>query len=96
MDTSYFRFYAELNDFVPLEKRQCTVAYPFDGPVSVKHMIEAAGIPHTEVELILANGESVGFDYLVQAGDRISVYPAFATIDVSPVARTYTAPASAT
>ncbi|MCB9422787.1 MAG: Mut7-C ubiquitin/RNAse domain-containing protein [Ardenticatenaceae bacterium] len=85
MNTTYFRFYAELNDFVPPEKRQRTVVYPFDGPVSVKHMIEAAGIPHTEVELILANGESVGFDYLVQDGDRISVYPAFATIDVSPV-----------
>lgn len=87
MDTAYFRFCAELNDFVPPEKRQQTVIYPFDGPVSVKHMIEAAGIPHTEVELILANSESVGFDYLVQDGDRISVYPAFATIDVSPVAQ---------
>jgi hypothetical protein len=85
METACFRFYAELNDFVPPEKRQRTVAYPFDGPVSIKHMIEAAGIPHTEVKLILANGESVGFDYLVQDGDRISVYPVFATIDVSPV-----------
>ena len=87
MSTALFRFYAELNDFVPPEKRQRTVAYPFDGLVSVKHMIEAAGIPHTEVELILANGQSVGFDYLVQDGDRISVYPAFATIDVSPLVK---------
>lgn len=87
MKLAHFRFYAELNDFVPLEKQQRTVIYPFDGTVSVKHMIEAAGIPHTEVELILANGQSVGFDYLVQDGDRISVYPAFATIDVSPVAQ---------
>jgi uncharacterized protein with PIN domain len=84
-NTAYFRFYAELNDFVPPEKRQRTVEYPFDGPVSVKHMIEAAGIPHTEVEIILANGVSVGFEYLVQDGDRISVYPVFATIDISPV-----------
>ena len=87
VDTAYFRFYAELNDFVPPDKQQRTVVYPFDGPVSVKHMIEATGIPHTEVELILANGESVGFDYLVQNGDRISVYPAFATINVSPAAQ---------
>ncbi len=85
MSTAYFRFYAELNDFVPPGKRQRTAVYPFDGPVSVKHMIEAAGIPHTEVELLLANGESVGFDYLVLDGDRISIYPAFATIDASPV-----------
>ena len=85
MDAAYFRFYAELNDFAPPEKRQRTVVYPFQGPVSIKHMIEAAGIPHTEVELILANGQPVGFNYLVQDGDRISIYPAFATIDVSPV-----------
>jgi uncharacterized protein with PIN domain len=85
MNIAHFRFYAELNDFVAPEKRQRTVVYPFQGPVSVKHMIEAAGIPHTEVELVLASGESVGFDYLVQDGDRISVYPAFATIDVFPI-----------
>ena len=85
MSVAFLRFYAELNDFVPPEKRQRTATCPFEEPVSVKHMIEAVGIPHTEVELILANGQSVGFDYLVQDGDRISVYPVFATIDVSPV-----------
>ena len=84
---AYFRFYAELNDFVPPEKRQRTAVYPFQGPVAVKHLIEAAGIPHTEVELILANGKSVDYSYQVQDGDRTSVYPAFATIDVASVAQ---------
>ncbi|MCP4427448.1 MAG: Mut7-C ubiquitin/RNAse domain-containing protein [Chloroflexi bacterium] len=81
----YFRFYAKLNDFVPPKKRQRTAVYPFQGPVSVKHLIESAGIPHTEVEIILANGESVDFSYSVQDGDRIAVYPVFASIDVSPL-----------
>jgi len=27
---------------------------------TTKHMIEALGVPHTEVELILVNGEAAG------------------------------------
>lgn len=80
---AYLRFYAELNEFVPAARRQRSVTYHFQGRVSVKHMIEAMGVPHTEVDLILANGASVDFSYLVQDRDRISVYPPFTTIDVS-------------
>lgn len=80
-----FRFYAELNDFLPDAKRQSTIVYELNGPVAVKHPIEALGVPHTEVELILANGQSVDFSYLLQGGDRISVYPAFQSIDAAPL-----------
>ena len=75
MQTATFRFYANLNDFLPRERRQTSFAYTFNSDQSVKHLIESAGIPHTEVTLILVNGEPVGFSYLVQAGDRVSVYP---------------------
>lgn len=51
-------------------------------PSTVKDLIESAGIPHTEIELIAANGEAVPFDYVVRHGDRIGVYPAFWSIDV--------------
>jgi hypothetical protein len=44
------------------------------------------------VDLILVNGESVGFDYQVQDGDRIAVYPVFESLDVGPVSRVRTAP----
>jgi uncharacterized protein with PIN domain len=43
-------------------------------------LVESIGVPHTEVELILANGQAQSFSYLVQAGDRIAVYPAFTTV----------------
>jgi len=33
--------------------------------------------------LIVANGKSVGFSYLVQNGDRIAVYPMFESFDVA-------------
>jgi uncharacterized protein with PIN domain len=48
-------------------------------------MIEALGVPHTEVDLILVNGDTVDFSYSVRDGDRISVYPVFESIDISPL-----------
>lgn len=87
MSQANFRFYAELNDFLPPERRKRTFTHRFEGRVSVKDMIEALGVPHTEVDLILANGDSVDFSYLVQDGDRISVYPVFESIDITPLVR---------
>lgn len=81
------RFYAELNDFLPSERRQATLDCALKERGSVKDVIEAQGVPHTEVDLILANGESVGFGYQVQDGDRIAVYPAFRSLDVGPESR---------
>ena len=42
-------------------------------------------MPHTEVELIIGNGQPQTFTYLVQEGDRISVYPAFSVLDIGTV-----------
>jgi uncharacterized protein with PIN domain len=85
MSQAFFRFYAELNDLLSQERRQRPVVYSLNGPVAVKHAIEALGIPHTEVALILANGRPVDFSYPVEPGDRLSVYPAFQEIDVGPL-----------
>ncbi len=84
---AYFRFYAELNDFLPAERRQRTFIHPFELSGSIKDMIEALGVPHTEVDLILVNGRSVDFSYLVRDGDRISVYPVFESLDITPLIR---------
>jgi hypothetical protein len=64
-----------------------TVTRSFDVPGSVKDMIEACGIPHTEVDLIVANSRSVDFSYLVEDGDRISVFPLFESFDISPIVK---------
>ncbi len=87
MDTAQFRFYAELNDFLPEKKRYLSFDHHFEGRVSVKHLIESLGVPHTEVDLILANSKSVHFDYIVADGDLISVYPVFESIDISDAVR---------
>ena len=85
MPAATFRFYEELNDFLPPQRRKREFELPLHGPASVKDMIESAGVPHTEIDLILANGRSVGFGYGVADGDRISVYPVFESMDISPV-----------
>ncbi len=82
-----FRFYEELNFFLPGEQRKRDFEYTFKGHPAIKDAIEAIGVPHTEVELILVNGVSVGFDYQLQPGDRVSVYPVFESFDVSPIVR---------
>ena len=85
MNTVYFRFYAELSDFLPRERRMISFPYSFTGTQSVKHLIEAAGVPHTEVDLVLVDGTSVDFSYVPGDGDRISVYPVFEAFDIATI-----------
>ena len=92
MPEACFRFYAELNDFLPPERRFTEFACSFLTSGSVKDAVESFGVPHTEVDLILANGEPVDCARRIQDGDRISVYPVFESFDIAPVARLRTQP----
>jgi len=87
MVTATFRFYEELNDFLAPERRGHEFASACARAASTKHMIEALGVPHTEVELVLVNGESVGFDRILHDGDRVAVYPKFEALDITPLLR---------
>jgi len=80
--TAEFRFYAELNDFLPMRRRWQTLSYCFNGHPGIKDPIEVFGVPHTEVELVVVNGQVVGFNYQLQTGDRVAVYPAFKNFDI--------------
>ena len=80
MDHATLRFYGELTEFLATESRIATVDVA-EAP-SVKDRIEACGVPHTEVDLILVDGEPVDFGYQLQAGDWVSVYPVFRTLDI--------------
>ncbi len=82
-----FRFYEELNDFLLPEQRMKTLRYEFNGHPGIKDPIEAFGVPHTEVDLIVVNTHSVGFDYQLQPGDRVAVYPMFESFDISPLVK---------
>ncbi|MDH3687997.1 MAG: Mut7-C ubiquitin/RNAse domain-containing protein [Gammaproteobacteria bacterium] len=87
MNVSYFRFYEKLNDFLSVNQRKKTVQYPFKGSPAIKDPIEAQGVPHTEVDLIVVNGESVDFKYRLQHGDRVSVYPIFENFDITSIVK---------
>ena len=87
MSVATFRFYEELNDFLPVRQRKRGFDHAFQRRASVKDMIEGLGVPHTEVELIVVNGQSVDFSHIVKNGDRIAVYPMFESLDITPLLR---------
>jgi len=87
VSTATFRFYAELNDFLSSSKRGVDFEHVFSGRPSVKDMIESFVVPHSEVDLVLIDGESVDFTAPVRDGSRVSVFPVFESIDVAPIAR---------
>jgi uncharacterized protein with PIN domain len=89
---AWFRFYEELNDFLAPGLRKREIEYRCARAATVKNAIEALGVPHTEVELILVNGNSVDFSYLLREADRVSVYPKFESFDVRPLLRVRAAP----
>ncbi|HEY2590885.1 MAG TPA: Mut7-C RNAse domain-containing protein [Steroidobacteraceae bacterium] len=85
--TAEFRFYEELNDFLPAARRKRAFAHAFDGTPGVKDVIESLGVPHTEIDLILVDGESVRFWHRLRGGERVAVYPMFERFDVRPIYR---------
>ena len=87
MPKGTFRFYEELNDFLPKHRRKTDFKATFKGKRSIKDMIEALGVPHTEIDLILVNGNSVDFNYILQDEDRVSVYPVFESLNITNVTR---------
>jgi uncharacterized protein len=87
MASATFRFYGELNDFLARERRGHAFTTPCARAATTKHMVEALGVPHTEVELVLVNGEPAGLDDILEEGDRVAVYPRFTRLPVADVAR---------
>lgn len=87
LHTASFRFYAELNDFLPPARRQMEFEFRFHGHPAVKDAVESLGVPHTEVDLILINGTEATFGTHLGDGDRVSVYPVFESLDIGPIVR---------
>lgn len=90
MGKASLRFYAELCDLVGEPSGR--VEREFVGSPAVKDLIESCGVPHTEVDLILVNGEPADFSRRIVAGDRIAVYPVFEAFDVAGVSEVRTRP----
>lgn len=81
------RFYGILNEFISPGKRGESFLHDYRGTVSVKDLVESVGVPHTEIDLLLVNGDSVGFTYRLKHEDKLSVFPAFYQIDTSSITK---------
>jgi hypothetical protein len=87
MKQAYLRFYEELNDYLPEDKRKRSFVCRFEGEVTVAILLGAIGVPLSEVDLLLCSGESVSPAHVVCDGDHISVYPVFESLDIRGTAR---------
>ena len=87
MKTISIRFYEELNDFLPNNRKKHSFQHHFKNNPTIKDIIESLGVPHCEVDLILVNGQSIDFSYQPINDDNVSVYPQFETFDISPLIR---------
>jgi sulfur carrier protein ThiS len=85
MSKGTFRFYEELNDFLPKHRNKVDFEAEFNGKKSIKDIIEECGVPPTKVDLVLINGKSVDFNTIFQDGDRVSVYPVFESFNIQNV-----------
>jgi uncharacterized protein with PIN domain len=83
--TVRIRFYAELGDLLTPGRQGREFEHTCAPGDTVKDLVEGLGVPHTEIDLILVNGISVGFAHRPSSGDRVSVYPMFEALDISSV-----------
>lgn len=74
-DTVYFQFYGSLNDFFPAGRKGAVIPYTFTRGQTVKDAIEALGVPHPEVYVVLKNQTAVPFNYRLSKDDILEVFP---------------------
>ena len=78
MPEAFLRFYGMLTDLLdPNIRGRRTQVARFDVSPSLKALIESFGVPHTEIDLTVVNGDAAELSRAVRDGDRIAVYPAF-------------------
>ena len=67
--------HGDLDFFVRSGARDRQIERSLGEKTSVKDLIEACGVPHPEIDLILVNGQPVDFDYAIASDADIEVYP---------------------
>ena len=77
-----FRFYAELNEYLPPIRRGRSFPYRISQARPLRQVIIELGVPPEKAGLVLVNGHAADLDQEVEQGDRVSVYPAFRTLNI--------------
>lgn len=78
MPAARFWFQPDLHLFLPPERREGAWQETFESGQTIKHLIESAGLPHTEVGEVRVNGLPVSLDDKAQEGDQVEVIAATA------------------
>jgi uncharacterized protein with PIN domain/sulfur carrier protein ThiS len=73
--TIRLNFFGDLDFFLGPKFRSETVERRLSERTSIKDVIESCGIPHPEVDAILVNGQSVGFDHTLVSDSEVEVLP---------------------
>jgi hypothetical protein len=73
--TARLNFRGDLDFFLGRKVRSETVERRLSERTSIKDVIESCGIPHPEVDAILVNGQSVGFDHTLVSDSEVEVLP---------------------
>ncbi|HEY5617557.1 MAG TPA: hypothetical protein VIK60_06395 [Vicinamibacterales bacterium] len=87
--TVSFRFYGDLNDFLPPLRRGFRFRQVLDARSSARDAVTAIGVPDSYIDVIVVNGTPVDFSYSLDDGDRVAVYPVFRSIDLGDIVRAH-------
>lgn len=87
-----FRFYAQLNDFLPRHLRGQRLTRVLNDAAAVRDIIGAFGVPPPEVDVVVVNGAPRDLSWRLSPGDQVAVYPAFRSLDLSGLPRAGTDP----
>jgi len=79
------RFYEELNNYLNADIRKQDIFIETKEGSSVGDIIGLFGVPCSVVDLILVNGQSSNFDYILQEKDHVSIYPVFERFNIESI-----------
>jgi uncharacterized protein with PIN domain len=69
------RFHGDLNVFLRSRAGDAVIERRLAEKTSIKDIIESCGVPHPEVDLILVDEQTVGFDYTLANDAKVEVFP---------------------
>jgi uncharacterized protein with PIN domain len=75
MLTAQFLFHGALNDFLPQRLKAVPIPCTFAPHQTVKHLVEALGVPHLEVGQVMVNGQPISSAARLPNGCQVAVYP---------------------
>jgi uncharacterized protein len=69
------RFHGDLNVFLRSKAGDAVIERRLAEKTSIKDVIESCGVPHPEVDLILVDEQTVGFDHTLAKDAKVEVFP---------------------